>query len=138
MTAKFLIIQARFYSKIAEALFSTASEFLDSQKVSYTVLEVPGVFEIPAAMAMVLAQDPSKHDGIIALGCVIRGETSHYDYVCAESARGLNDLAIRYTMPLGYGILTVENKVQAWKRISKGQVAAQACWHMLNLKRGLQ
>jgi 6,7-dimethyl-8-ribityllumazine synthase len=76
----------------------------------------------------------------VALGCVIRGETTHYDYVCGESARKLQDLSVQYTLALGYGILTVENRDQAWARASrqqknKGGEAARACLQMLDLKR---
>jgi 6,7-dimethyl-8-ribityllumazine synthase len=106
---------------------------------------VPGAFEIPAAITFALraterglARRP--FDGYLALGCVIRGETSHYDYVCSESARGLQDLAVQHGLAIGYGILTCENGSQAWARArvaekNKGGGAAQACLAMIALKR---
>ena len=80
-----------------------------------------------------------RFDGYVALGCVIRGETTHYDYVCGESARALQDLACTFSLALGYGILTVENREQALARaavdqVNKGGVAAQACLDMIDLK----
>ena len=81
-----------------------------------------------------------RYDGYVALGCVIRGETTHYDYVCIESARGLQDLALRHNAAIGYGILTVENDDQAWARAkvdqkNKGGAVASACLDMIRLKR---
>jgi len=81
-----------------------------------------------------------RFDGYLALGCVIRGETTHYDYVCGESARALQDLAVRHGLALGYGILTVENDDQAWARArvdrkNKGGDAAAACLAMIDLRR---
>jgi len=131
------IITARFYEDIADELVRGASAHLEAANVSYDVVAVPGAFEIPAAAAMALAS--KKYDGVVALGCVIRGETTHYDYVCSESARGLNDLAVRHLAPIGYGILTVENVEQAWVRAAtgqgnKGRDAAHACLAMLAIK----
>jgi 6,7-dimethyl-8-ribityllumazine synthase len=101
------------------------------------VIEIPGAFEAPAAIAF--AAQGGAYDGYVALGCVIRGETSHYDYVCGESARGLMDLAIQDGLPIGYGILTVENEAQAKERADperrdKGGEAARACLAMLALR----
>jgi 6,7-dimethyl-8-ribityllumazine synthase len=81
-----------------------------------------------------------RFDGYVALGCVIRGETTHYDYVCGESARGLTDLINQYSLAIGYGILTTENHDQAWERASraagnKGDAAANACLDMIELKK---
>jgi 6,7-dimethyl-8-ribityllumazine synthase len=80
-----------------------------------------------------------KFDGYVALGCVIRGDTTHYDYVCGESARGLMDLSLQFSAPIGYGILTVENEEQAWLRAdvkqgNKGRDAAEACLRMVAIK----
>ena len=105
---------------------------------------MPGALEVPTAIA--LAEEAGRfptaprYDGYVALGCVIRGETTHYDYVCEESARGLQDLALRHDLAIGYGILTVEDDEQAWARASvddvdKGGVAARACLAMIDLKR---
>ncbi len=136
MIKKILIVEARFYADLADELFQGASEFLKTQGYEFEKISVPGAFEIPAAINFA-----SKNDylGYIALGCVIRGETSHYDYVCLESARGLNNLAIEKKLAIGYGIITCEDYDQAWVRAShekknKGRDAAIACIEMIKLK----
>lgn len=140
-----LIVEARFYEDIADELYTGASEALDAAEARIERLAVPGAFEIPAAIAMAAEagrRDATRvYDGYVALGCVIRGETSHYDYVCEESARGLRDLACRMFVPIGYGILTVENEDQAWARAdrqrkNKGADAAAACLRMIEISRG--
>lgn len=133
---KILIISARFYEDIASELESGAVETLQERAVAFDVVAVPGAFEIPAAIGFT----KGKYDGYIALGCVIRGETSHYDYVCGESARGLMDLSLREGCAIGYGILTVENEDQAWERArvtegNKGRDAALAALRMIELKK---
>ena len=133
-----LIVDSRFYEDIADELMQGATEALTAAGVTFEVITVPGAFEVPAAIRFALTT--GKFAGYVALGCVIRGETSHYDYVCGESARGLNQLAIEYSAAIGYGILTVENKEQAWERAdtgegNKGGVAAQACLTMVAIKR---
>ncbi|SVD55934.1 uncharacterized protein METZ01_LOCUS408788, partial [marine metagenome] len=85
-----------------------------SVNASWEIVEVPGAFELPAALRF--ASLSGFFDGYIALGCVIRGETSHYDYICSESARGLSDLANRLQLAVGYGILTTDTRDQAWER----------------------
>jgi 6,7-dimethyl-8-ribityllumazine synthase len=140
-----MIVEARFYADISDELAAGAIEALDAAGASYERFEVPGAFEIPAAVRMALdaqTRDPKRRrfDGYVALGCVIRGETTHYDYVCEESARGLQDLAIGNTLAIGYGILTVENDEQAWARArrdrkNKGGDVARACLAMIELKR---
>ena len=138
-----MVAEARFYPDIADALAGGAFAALDEAGAVYERFPVPGVFEIPAAIRMaVRANDAGRRrfDGYLALGCVIRGETSHYDYVCQESARALQDLACRFALALGYGILTVENADQAWVRAradgkDRGGHAARACLAMLALRR---
>lgn len=140
-----MIVEARFYADIADELVRGAAQVLDRAGASYERHSVPGAFEIPAAIRFAvrsydLYPDGRRFDGYVALACVIRGETSHYDYVCAESARALQDLACDFSLALGYGILTVENRDQAWARaavdqVDKGGVAAQACLDMIDLKR---
>ncbi len=125
-----LLIESRFYSDISDLLTAGAVKVLEAENSTYDKLTVPGAFEIPAAIAM--AMDSARYDGFIALGCVIRGETSHYDYVCGESARGLMDLALKHRAAIGYGILTVDNREQALARAggargNKGEDAARAC-----------
>ncbi len=100
---------------------------------------MPGAFEIPAAIQFAHLSR-AGFDGYVALGCVIRGETSHYDLICAECARGLQDLAVRERLAIGFGVLTVENEAQAMARAridrkNKGGEAARACLAMIDLKR---
>tara|TARA_R110002072_G_scaffold5008_2_gene33855 strand:+ start:213 stop:641 length:429 start_codon:yes stop_codon:yes gene_type:complete len=127
-----LIVAGTFYRDIADMLIAGAKAALPGCEVE--VVEVPGAFEIPAVIASADHSD-APFDGYIALGCVIRGETSHYDYVCGESARGLMDLSLG-GLPIGYGILTVENREQALVRAgekNKGRDAAEACLAMMTL-----
>ena len=108
-------------------------------------ISVPGALEIPSAIrfavrAMDIIGGRRRYDGYVALGCVLRGETSHYDIVAGESARGLNDLALTYSLAIGNGILTVDNRDQAWDRAAvdrrnKGGGAARAAMQMIELKR---
>lgn len=140
-----MIVEARFYEDIAEELVSSAIAELEAAGASYERFQVPGAFEIPAAVryairAMDFFPGRRRFDGYIALGCVIRGETTHYDYVCQESARALQELATRYTLAVGYGILTVENRAQAMARArrsekDRGGHAARACLRMIEIKR---
>ena len=132
-----LIVEARFYEDLADELVKGAMAALDVAGVTYDRIAVPGAFEIPAAIGY--AAQSGKYAGYVALGCVIRGETTHYDYVCGESARGLQDLAIQRHLAIGYGILTCETGEQAWVRASvakknKGKDAAEACLAMIELK----
>ncbi|MED5337538.1 MAG: 6,7-dimethyl-8-ribityllumazine synthase [Pseudomonadota bacterium] len=132
-----LIVEARFYADLADELATGAVAHLDAAGASHERIAVPGAFEIPGAIAM--AADSGRYDGFLALGCVIRGETSHYDYVCGESARGLMDLSITRRLAIGYGILTVENGDQAWARArgsekNNGRDAAKACLTMVDLR----
>ena len=140
-----LIVEARFYEDIVDELAKGATQELERRGARYERLAVPGAFEIPATIVMSeRAADASgagpRFDGYLALGCVIRGETSHYDYVCGESARKLQDLACQEALAIGYGILTCENRDQAWARASvdgknKGREVAGACLRMLEVKR---
>jgi len=136
-----LLVEAPYYSHIAAELRRGAERALAAAGATYERISVPGAFEIPAAIA--IASRASRHfDGFVALGCVIRGETTHYDHICAESARGLQDLAVRDGVAIGYGILTVENEAQALARASpegrdKGGEAVRACLAIVELKRRL-
>jgi 6,7-dimethyl-8-ribityllumazine synthase len=138
-----LIVEAPYYRPIAEELVRGAIQALEAAGASYERLAVPGAFEIPAAIGFsVQAQHKGfgrSFDGYVALGCVIRGETTHYDYVCEESARGLQELALKYGIAVGFGILTVENEAQALARAkvdrkNKGGEAARACLAMIDLR----
>jgi len=131
------IVIARFYEDIADELVRGAVGALEADGMTYEVIEVPGAFEIPAVVRMAIKS--GKYNGYVALGCVIRGETTHYDYVCGESAHGLSQLALEFMAPVGYGILTVENSEQAWARAAvsqgnKGKDAVVACLRMIAIK----
>lgn len=140
-----MIVEARFYEDIADELARGAVGAVEAAGATFDRVTVPGALEIPTAIrfaveAMVKDVQARRYDGFVALGCVIRGETTHYDYVCQESARGLQDLALRYALAIGNGILTVENGTQAWARAAvdkkdKGGGAARACLDMIELKR---
>lgn len=134
--SKVLIIEAPYYEDIAAFLRQGAMAALEREKVGYDILSVPGALEIPAALKFSLDKD---YDAYIALGCVIRGQTSHYDIVCNESARGIYALVLAHDLALGNGILTVESKEQAIARADpaqkdKGGDAARAALAMLALK----
>lgn len=133
-----LIVEARFYPDIADELAHGAIAALEATGASHERLAVPGVFEIPATIRFAIESD--RYDGFVALGCVIRGETSHYEYVCNESARGISNVAVRNLAAIGYGILTCDNREQAWARAAvdgknKGRDAAEACLTMVEIKR---
>lgn len=140
-----LVVEARFYEDIADELLSGAIAALDAEGVTFDRITVPGCLEIPAAIAMALysAEDGgTSYDGFVALGCVIRGETSHYDIVAGESARALMELSIDECLALGNGIITCENADQAWARArvtekNKGGAAAEAALAMVRLRKKL-
>ena len=141
MSAKILVIEARFYDKISDALLEGALEVLQNARASITKVTVPGALEIPHVIAYAEAAK-AGYDGYVALGCVIRGETTHYDYVCQESARAIMDLAVNQQLAIGNGIITVENEDQAWARASKdkkdkGGFAANAVLQMIRIRREL-
>ena len=139
-----MIAVSKYYEEIADHLLTGALAVLDEEGASHEVYEIPGAFEIPAAIATAMRSPEfsggrRRFDGYVALGCVIRGETTHYDYVCQETARGLQDLAIKHCLALGFGVLTTENKDQAMARASvdqgnKGADAANACLQMVAFK----
>jgi 6,7-dimethyl-8-ribityllumazine synthase len=143
--ARILIVEARFYDDIADALLAGATRTLDAAGVKYDRLTVPGALEIPAAIAIAIDAASNKaqpYDGVVALGCVIRGDTLHFEIVSQESARALMDIAVARELPLGNGILTVDNESQAWARAhleegDKGGDAARAALAMIRLKRSV-
>ena len=140
-----MIVEARYYAHISDELAKGAITALDAAGASYERFAVPGAFEIPAAIRFAVEAQSrgareARFDGYLALGCVIRGETTHYDYVCNESAGGLQRLALEHYLAIGFGILTVENEAQALARArvdkkNKGGEAANACLAMIELKR---
>ena len=136
MKKPILLVVAPYYKDITDAMVNGAVATLNDAGYSHETIEVPGAFEIPQAVA--LAACTEKYAGYITLGCVVRGETSHYDYVCGESARALMDLTLD-GLAIGYGILTVENQTQAQVRAdiaqkNKGGEAATACLRMIELR----
>ncbi len=142
--ARILVVEGRYYEDVAEALLAGARRVLDAAQVEWDLVSVPGALEVPQAIA--IAFDAPVHarrmpyDGVVALGCVIRGETSHYDIVAGESARALMQLAVQHHTPIGNGILTVDSEAQALVRGrpeegDKGGVAAAATLSLVRLKR---
>ena len=141
--AHILIVEARYYDGIADELLAGAKAAIEAAGATYDVITVPGALEIPAAIVIAVeAADAIEEpfDGAVALGCVIRGETVHYDIVAGESARALMDISTSMSLPLGNGILTVENEAQAWARarvneMNKGGGAAEAALSLVALRR---
>jgi 6,7-dimethyl-8-ribityllumazine synthase len=144
--AHVLIVEARFYPEIADELVTGATAALEAAGASFERIEVPGAFEIPGAIALAAAASEGgrpRYDAFVALGCVIRGETSHYDIVAGESARGLMDLALHRGALIGNGILTADSGAQAHVRADpegkdKGGAAARAALALWRLKARLK
>ena len=145
MADRILIVEARFYEDIADNMVRGASAVLEAAGATVDRLDVPGVFEVPAAVriaAGLAGEAPSGvYDGIIALGCVIRGETDHYDHICREASRALMDVTAA-GIPLGFGILTCATYEQAKERAdparkNKGAEAAKACLRMIAVRHAL-
>jgi 6,7-dimethyl-8-ribityllumazine synthase len=143
---RILIVEARFYDDLADALLQGAADVITAMDAEYDVVSVPGALEIPGAIAWAeeAGHRPAgiKYDGYVALGAVIRGETYHFEIVSTESARGIMDLTIGKRLCIGNGILTVEDGEQAWARAKasegdKGGGAARAALAMIGLKRQL-
>ena len=143
--AHVLIIEARFYDDLADALLDGAKAALVAAGATYDVITVPGALEIPAVISFALDAEEeggTGYDGYVALGCVIRGETHHFDIVANESSRALMDISVRESVAIGNGILTVENEAQAWARARRGEgdkggFAARAALTMIALKERL-
>ncbi|MBV2142781.1 6,7-dimethyl-8-ribityllumazine synthase [Falsochrobactrum sp. TDYN1] len=138
-----LIIEARFYDGLADALLDGAKAALDAADATYDIVTVPGALEVPAVISFALdgaENGGTDYDGFVALGTVIRGETYHFDIVSNESCRALTDLAVEESLAIGNGILTVENEEQAWVRArredsDKGGFAARAALTMIDLRK---
>jgi len=143
--ARILVVEARFYDDIADMLLRGAKRVLRDAGAVFDVVSVPGALEIPAAIMIAhhgATAREEPYEGVIALGCVIRGETSHYDIVAGESARAIMDISIALDMPMGNGILTVDTDAQARARArptgeDKGGGAARAALTLVRLKRRL-
>lgn len=135
---RILVIEARFYDGISDALLEGALAVLQANQVEITKVTVPGALEVPHVISFAESAK-AGYDGYVALGCVIRGETTHYDYVCEESARAIMDLAVNQQLAIGNGIITVENEDQAWARAKmdkkdKGGFAANAVLKMIKIR----
>lgn len=133
-----LIIEGRFYTHIADMLIEGATSYLQEQSVSYESVDVPGALEIPLVLSA--AAQSGKYDAYVVLGCIIRGETSHYDIVCNESASGVYAVALAQGLAVGNGVLTVENEAQAIMRAdptqkNKGRDAAEAALKVLSYQK---
>jgi 6,7-dimethyl-8-ribityllumazine synthase len=135
-----LLVEAPYYEHIAALMRDGAERALTAAGATFETVQVPGAFEIPGAIGLA-AKAAGKFDGFVALGCVIRGETSHYDHICESTADWLQHLAIEEGLPIGYGILTCENEAQALTRATpggngrdKGGEAVRACLAMVAIK----
>ena len=142
MTERVLVLDSRFYGDIADQLVAGAAAALDAapEAPRHERISVPGAFELPAALAMAIRS--GRYDGFVALGCVIQGETSHYEHVCTACAGGLATLSARHGVALGFGVITAETRDQAWERASVdrrncGAAAARACLAMMAVRRAL-
>jgi 6,7-dimethyl-8-ribityllumazine synthase len=139
--ARILVVEARYYDDIADALLAGATKALQEAGAQFDVVSVPGSLEIPSAIAIAIdaARGRRRYDGAVALGCVIRGETIHFEIVSQQSARGLIELGIAQRFPIGNGIITVDTEAQAWARArveeqDKGGDAARAALALLDVK----
>jgi 6,7-dimethyl-8-ribityllumazine synthase len=140
-----LFVEAPYYAHLATLLHDGAEHAAAAAGATHETIAVPGAFEIPAAIAAAARLAGGRFDGYVALGCVIRGETTHYDHICAETARSLQDLAVRDGLAVGYGILTVETEAQALVRAAppgtreggrdKGGEAVRACLALVAAQR---
>src|SRR3954449_2074268 len=140
MADRFAIVVGRFYEELAEKLVSSARSAFEQAGGEVDVFDVPGAYELP--LAAKYCADTGRYAGVAALGAVIRGETTHYDYVCSECARGLMDVQLRTGVPCAFGVLTVENLDQALARAGggkrdQGRHAAEAVLAMVALRTSL-
>lgn len=140
-----LIIDSRFYEDIADELVKGAIAAIEANQASYTRVSVPGAFELAAAVrfavrSMELVGGRRRYDGYVVLGCVIRGETDHYEHISRESIRAVSYITVEYSLAVGLGILTCDTREQAISRAAinqgnKGGAAAEAALHMIRVKR---
>lgn len=143
--ARILVVEARYYEAMADTLLAGVRRALEEAGATHDVVTVPGALEIPTALAIALDAAAAKrkpYDGAVALGCVIRGDTIHFEIVSEQSARGLMDVSIARKIPIGNGILTVNNEDQAKVRANldqgdKGGEAARAALTLIGYKRSV-
>ena len=141
---KILLVCSPYYKDITDNLIKGASDLLKSNFIDFRILNVPGALEVAPAIKLVLDKSLKKpfFDGFVALGCVIKGETYHFEIVANEASRALTDLSVNYSIPIGNGILTVFNKEQAIRRsdpnqLNKGADAVRACLSLINIKNSI-
>lgn len=139
MSDKILVVEARFYDEIADNLFNGAEAVLSENGIAHDRVSVPGSYEIPAAIAMAIDSLKNDYKGFLVLGCVIRGETSHYDHICDSVSQSLQDIVVAHKVPLGFGMLTCESREQATVRAdvsgkNYGGNAAKALVAMMKIK----
>jgi 6,7-dimethyl-8-ribityllumazine synthase len=128
MKPKILIVLADYYKEISVKMLDSTINHID-KKSKFNLIKVPGVFEIP----VVISKNIKKYDGFIALGCVIKGETPHFDFISQATTNAIMQLSIDYKKPIGNGIITTLNKDQAYNRsIKKGKEAAAAVFSVLS------
>jgi 6,7-dimethyl-8-ribityllumazine synthase len=138
---RFAVVVARFYEEIADRLVAGATEAFEEHGAVVEVHGVPGAFELPLAAR--LCVDSGRYGGVACLGCVVRGETDHYDFVCSEAARGIAEVGLETRVPCAFGVLTVDNRDQALERSGggkrhAGREAAEAVLAMVDLRRALR
>ena len=136
MKKKILIVNANYYKKISVNLNKGAGKILKKYKLDYDIISVPGAFEIPLTIKNFI--NKKKYIGYIALGCIIKGETYHFNLISNECIRSINNLSLKYNVSIGYGVLSCNNIKQAEKRSklgqnNKGEEAANACVHMIKI-----
>ena len=143
--ARILIVEARYYDDLADLLLAGAVKVLEEAGADVERITVPGSLEIPGALAIAIEAGRRRrrpYDGVVALGCVIRGDTIHFEIVSQESARGLMALSMTHALPIGNGIITVNTQSQAFARarveeMDKGGDAARAALALVRVKRQL-
>ena len=137
INGKVLIIISKYYKDISENLLKSAITFLEENSILFDVIEVPGALEIPQVLNFQVNNSNNlkfSYEGYIALGCVIKGETYHFEVVSNETNRGLMNIALKHFFPLGNGVITAYNYDQALKRsFDKGKEAAQACYELIKI-----
>ena len=135
-----LILEARFYDELADSLLEGAKRALDKVGATYEVVTVPGSYELPAALKLAATSKTHNYDGYVLLGCLLRGETSHYDLICDAIAHKFQDLAVDMDLAIGFGVLTCDTEEQAIVRADAdrkdyGGNAARATLRMIELKK---
>jgi 6,7-dimethyl-8-ribityllumazine synthase len=141
LSDRYAIAVGRFYGELADRLVAGARKAFAAAGAEVDVFDVPGAFELPLAASYLAST--GRYAGVACLGAVIRGETDHYDYVCAEAARGIQDVQLRTGVPCAFGVLTVENMEQALARTGggkrdQGEHAAQAVLALAALRASLR